>query len=309
MSLLGKAAPWSVLLVLLLIATREIVMRGKAGPILTTAFGDVRKWRLILAPPMLWLVIGVLFFSIASGKRHAYLAPLYPALSVSIALLGVLWWGNLGQRQQQNWRRWNAMALGLLGLCAMIGLLLLTLLRHPVLQSSPQAVFVANRIGLAQAAWSLPFLVILGLLWLACWPHPWAVINKSIAAWSAVVLCLGTFVSLGLAAKNDLKGFHYVAIDINSKVPSTATLGVLRDEYEEYYDPVLYYLNRAVLIISPGEWSSPCAADYLIVRRDLLKSVPASGVSLLAEYDQLNDWRDRRVDRDLLLVTCRVNDG
>jgi len=74
--------PWSVLVLLALVATR----RWMKSP---------------LGPAILWLLLGLLFFSCSGGKRADYLAPLYPQASIIAAVWLV---GALSQLHTPAWR-------------------------------------------------------------------------------------------------------------------------------------------------------------------------------------------------------------
>lgn len=77
---------------------------------------------------------------------------------------------------------------------------------------------------------------------------------------SLLILYTGTWIgliailNLGMAVKNNLKGFVIEAQAINSLVPQDAPLYIIRRYRQEYFDPLMFYLHRSVQPIYPDKF-------------------------------------------------------
>lgn len=117
-SLLRTAAPWIEILILVLLLKKVRVNLSAPYPDSQIRIAQTKAFRAAI----IWLLVGVLFFSLASGKRHSYLVSIFPAIAV---LFGVIRWdGVFGQKLVDVLMRlqfWRGLSLYLV--CAIILLL------------------------------------------------------------------------------------------------------------------------------------------------------------------------------------------
>lgn len=256
-----------------------------------------------------WLGVGLVFFSVAEGKRHSYLLPLVPGLALFIGEwleTKCLYLSDFGRQRLLGFLRNLAT-----GLCVLIlGLLAIIFSLQHWAGALPPALLLAQRMILDQG--HLPALVLLfallasSLLYLTRYSRMTLSLARIWILATALWL-VGTQTGLGL--KNYFKGFDRIADEINDRVAVNQPLYVFREKGEEYYDPVLLYLRRSVTLVEPGfSWPSDGPA---VIRRDrfadLVKQAAQHGLVLItgAVFRQRLDSADGESDRDLIFFTIQ----
>lgn len=240
-----------------------------------------------------WVVSGMLLFSVASGKRASYLLPLYVPIGI---ILG------------------SCLSKALGGLSAAHYLFLQQVFRGAIV------LFAVNLIGLAALAETLiPVLVARGVIlpifpgWLAlvllvlgvavlC---GWLIFQRSTLR-PSFVYAVGLFVVVGalqsgLWVKAKLKGFDQAALAINAHVGSQP-LRVVKGNREEFFDPLFFYLRRKVEI-------APEAAESLNCEGFALIKVDQNYSAWLEDGSEISRFSQRDIDgsarRQFALVRCR----
>lgn len=233
-SFLRTTAPWGILFLFYLakkIKHPETVLSRYAKP----------TWQWV---GVLWLIIGLTFFSIASGKRHSYVLPLLPGLAVT---LGV-WAGERGARVSQNVWRYCVITLG-------ITFFALVTVLHEL--SAQGGIFFGDRSDLLIAAEWIKDHRLHSLVSLALLSIPVMVIGvkEKFRREESGPIFVGFFASTilffvyttGIALKGNYKAFEMNALKILEEV-GKEKLTVVKSRYDEYFDPILYYLYRDVVV-------------------------------------------------------------
>jgi len=214
---------------------------------------------------MVAFTLEFLLLSVAQGKRHSYLLPLLPLLCIPVAgcfaTLGKA--AGIGQRLWQD-RLSNVLRTVLIAL-AVIGFSLLELL--PAFAAHDPLVAIGFEFLYVHR---LPFLVVfsLALLTVAAGGGAAPLVRWcSLWAGGMALVTIGLYAGFGIKA--ELKGFGVMADRINA-IAGSAPLSVYKGSREEYFDPILYYVKRAV-VIRPSEGRPEPCEGYFIARRAWLE--------------------------------------
>jgi 4-amino-4-deoxy-L-arabinose transferase-like glycosyltransferase len=184
--------------------------------------------------PLCWFVTGFVFFSLSTGKRTAYLLPVYPAASL---LVGWTW----AQAIKEGWRsRWLAVPVALLaGVAAILALGVLVLPRRLIPGRMVDTLVPAD--SASQVGAALVLLAGGAAVWLT-WRRrrPWATFVVVVAA-TAVSLLGATLVR---APQYEARyGVRDLATRIAAEVPPDEQVFSLLDDYDYL---VAFYLDRRI---------------------------------------------------------------
>ncbi len=288
-SLLSKAAPWSALFLLSLVVARSKSIAARIGNT--------------------WFIVVFVGFSIAAGKRHSYLLPLYPPMALALAAWIIervpLLSATLYQRLHLLLRNVGYIVAGIA--CSVIVALLIV--GFGVEFSRPE---VQMAQAWLQVALPVPLLVLStsAVLCVATWHTPSMQWFRASAVHYSVTALLLTCCSLGDGIKAQYKDFAGIAAAIFGVVGDTGELVVIRDRYEEFFDPILYYLRRPVRLVEPDRWNE-VQSGYLLAKRSWALENPLA----LSEWHELVNFRsilDRdksRNERDVVLYKYRRAKG
>lgn len=295
------AAPWSLVFCLLVYVDFN-----------RDALGGENSWERRRRRGLLVLFLaGFVFFSLAVGKRHSYLLPLYPALSIYLAQTGERYFATFSAETWRWFRQgtfWLTLALALvaLGLASAITLL-------PAVGPFANVLFEELRLYLSNNALAaIPILLCsaLVLLW-AARPGDVLELNQPIVRlWFAVftLLAVGHFV--GWSVKNHLKGFAVIARSIEAVVPERSQIYLVREERDEFLDVVAYYLDRNAEMVLPDKVIDHCRGVYLS-RKDFLAQVQVPNDRILVKVGEYRQFYDRikgRDSRTMTLFQCQKRD-
>jgi 4-amino-4-deoxy-L-arabinose transferase-like glycosyltransferase len=192
------------------------------------------------------MFFGIAFFSLISGKRSSYLLPLLPVFAASTTFF---LWNVLLRRKRLVTKFLTALRVVVWGVLV-VALLFLLVVRLAVLFPELGSVHWElarwwivgwqNRL----TAWLLLFLVCGG-----------AVLFFNRREWllQTLFVSLGVlfFLQIGLGLKGQYKGFELFSESIKSvsgKSPEAPVVAI-RGVFDEYMDPVLYYLGREAKIV------------------------------------------------------------
>ena len=291
---LRAGLPWSLLFLIALglwLRTLVVVQGG-------SAWISSKK---PVAVGAIWFSVGLLLFSIASGKRTSYLLPLYPGMVVFLVPSLMLFWRECSGSMRAVIRRttpflWMAFTLFLTG-CAVFGTLrggeLLSepyrALLEPLLASPvPWAVVLASAVGLSVLAVVLLRGYVVGLI-----------LSASVA--------LLFVIQAGNTIKNSLRGFETVAEVVRALATDLSKLVVVRTRSDELTDPVLYYLRHRVQLADPSEVASLPAGTEFLARQSTADLMEAQGMSLQVRtrFQQPGDTLRGREDRILVFAVVQ----
>jgi len=301
-SMVRGTSPWWILFLFFMV---KAPWRSRVAPYREAGRAGARLWTL----GSIWFVCGVIFLSLASGKRHSYLLPLFPGLAVVVAYGVGARLESLSDEARSRWLRYGEIAMRWLGVA--IALILAALAVFGSLDLSPWPVGVVmqrwiaqNRVALGIAA------VTVGLLHLR-----WLSGGAASSRWSwaiaglTCVWLLGFGVTLGYGVKSELKGFDRMAAIIRERSPVDMPLVLLKTRFNEYFDPFLLYLERPVRIAPPEAESVVCGnGESFLARRDWFDSFLAAHPDTVEEVVTTYQTYDEivgRTDRGITLFRCR----
>jgi len=264
-SLLRSAAPWSWLLIPVvwhhLRQQRDESAWRKTDP-------ETRRRSGLEWAGAVWLGSGILLLSIASGKRHSYLLPLFPGLAIYLGVRGPVWWQSLPHRITSGVRyvvnfidRRSIWILIFIMLCIEFLRQLPQLATKLSIDLSPQLIAAStffDRAAVIAAA-------VLGLLAIVIFFSR----NRFDAAWRGWLLAsmfLIFAVFMGNGVKAEIKDFGAVAEQVRNKLPQAAKLTVVREKLSEEFDVLLMYLQLPARFIDLDSISQNdlCAEQFVL---------------------------------------------
>ncbi len=256
----------------------------------------------------LWFWVGFLFLSAASGKRHSYLLPFYPALAVFVALRIDRFQREMSDSLRARLIPWVRSLPWIFA-----GLLFLTaaafdLIRAPLFSAD----LLMQEVGHFLSRISLRVEVLCSLA-LAVLAH--AKMRNGGPARSDLALCFAAIVLSsvlvysGLAVKNFMKGFDRAAYTINRMLPEETRLSVVREAREEFFDPLMFYLRRPVSLVNRGEVRAACPGA-LVVRTDDFHEIAGRNTDLrirvLGSFATLAGMHRLDAEPEYYLVECQL---
>ncbi len=237
-SLLRTTFPWGVLA--LVGGAFQVLQRKRVS-------GHARE-RLLLALPLALLVAGVALFSIASGKRHSYLLPLMPLVAVELALLLLV----VMDRQPQRTHARFLVACRRVRFVACAAAFVLFLSATLLMAGTFDVGALTGRIRYELFQLMLPLGVALSLGLMAAKLVPAHGATRVVfTSWAALFSLMAVVVASGSSLKARFKDFRSMAAQIHEYNSAGRPLVVLkRNNYEEYFDPILYYLATPVRVVA-----------------------------------------------------------
>jgi 4-amino-4-deoxy-L-arabinose transferase-like glycosyltransferase len=240
----------------------------------------------------IWFFTGFILFSLAAGKRHAYLMPLF--IPVAIYLSAVI----------PNLKIYDKIFSRIVKGFGLVCLIVLSLLIifGPEFIDSKEPIVAHNlawikeeRIGLLITCL---FVFILGGTFSfsklgKVWTND-AFIVLSLHASLAIVsvICLGL--------KNHTKNFENAASEINTLVKPEEKIYAVREKEEELLDPLLYYLKREVPIIIPAELKFKCGDYYIFEKK--YRELAYDKLRILGKYEEITNLKRERPEKTILLA-------
>ncbi|MBX7137414.1 MAG: phospholipid carrier-dependent glycosyltransferase [Oligoflexia bacterium] len=252
----------------------------------------------------IWFWTGFLFFSLASGKRHSYLLPLYPACAVFAALYLEQWLSRLSDRSGERLRS-IARALNP-GTIFAGAILVLEALRvfdefhNPaVLNAKISFNLILVRTELLLSACGVVMLA------LSMLPSARAYYRSPVLSWSAILIVFYAAILLGDGFKNQLKEYPAQSAALAAAIPANQKLVVMKSEWDESFDVLLYYLKRPVIVHPPDAQPLP---GLLLASRSWIDTQRVKWVQAgwsMQERLKLSSSYDRvlgRVEREKILL-------
>jgi 4-amino-4-deoxy-L-arabinose transferase-like glycosyltransferase len=294
-SLLRTTFPWGIILLWIVITESR---RGRS-----LSYPNERS--LCRWIPVLLLSAGVFLFSLSSGKRHSYLLPLLPfvALQLGIEISSLLERGGVTVRQRLlNVARNVEVTLGGLAIAAFAGLSLCIatgLVTSDYFQDAYSAASqVLSRMGG----------VILGISLAS-----FVVIRRSLnsvcaSAWLMMLVVMTTMVSAGSSVKGYFKGFDAMSTTWLNTSGQGDELALLKHQFDEYFDPMLFYVRRPVRLVPLESGPSECrAATVYATKRawlDAHEQLFSGSIVRVATVRERGSAYKGREDRDVVFFRC-----
>lgn len=290
-SFLLKTIPWSVLFFYFLAAERT------AAHDLDEDGKRLRKISLV------WFFTGFIFFSIASGKRHSYLLPILPAMTLYLTQNIVLRRPFLTNESMEKLKDGLIYTLFV---CALVFIVVPDIFEFPdpmhahlkswVIEKQP--IFVS--VCFLALAIKLCFNILkLGPVW-----------RRDFLTTICIQLMLAFLLYSGIGIKAKLKDFQAVAKEVDAAVGVNREIVAVREKYEEFLDPLLYYLERDVVVVHAADLEFECGKHYLFhataENGSLVNSEPA--LRIIKTFKLPIDRWNGEVDRDITLTTYTCSD-
>ncbi|MCB0331576.1 MAG: hypothetical protein KDD70_18020, partial [Bdellovibrionales bacterium] len=236
---LKGAFPWSLVFIFFVLSRR--VLSGKrTGPFCLEHRRVYELEKLLF----LALAAGTFLLSLSSGKRSAYLLPLYPLFAMYLSIRLV----DLYQLSSKRWwmvaeQAWSVVHI----MTAVLAVLLLLIvvasnllwLNNERMSMELMQYFTVNRWLL------LPGTLLLVLLFL------FSFFNRSLISFAVVAIVVFMF-GIGEGVKAQFKGYRSFAEAVHNITGDAASVAVAKDWNDERFDAILFYLNRPVSILPPG---------------------------------------------------------
>lgn len=294
-SFIRTTFPWGVLVLL-------VLWRGLSES-KTVSYPSAKKALRWL--PSILCGSGIALFSLSSGKRHSYLLPLLPLvgvqLGVEVSRLFELGGERIREGLLRAGRRFLRVNTAIIVLVLGVG----AVLSGIDYSSFPRVTLIAPPILYTVERFGLVLVAIVGLGSSALRAAHTGVFR---ALWFQCVALLTLSVTAGVAAKAYLKGFDEMASVWLSAARQGEQLAVIKHPFDEYFDPMLYYVKRPVRVLSTEEPIFQCEPrvvylakrDWIESRNDSLKKVVTRGTILRERL--LAQTEDAR--RDVVLFRC-----
>jgi hypothetical protein len=210
------------------------------------------------------LIAGVILFSLSSGKRHSYMLPLQPFVAIQCALLFSMFLERRGlPARERLWR----IAYRVEGVAA--GLVVLMLMsagighqvdwgHHPLEEIVKFACApLTFRAGLV----SLVSLAIIALLKRRDTRLPYG------RLWFLIVLIMTLCVAAGNVVKGTMKSWPIMTEQLLLITKSGQTITVIKDTFDEYFDPIFFYAHQPISILSDSKGIERCDPGTVYVAR------------------------------------------
>jgi 4-amino-4-deoxy-L-arabinose transferase-like glycosyltransferase len=202
-----------------------------------------KLWRkepfeLITKMALIWLLSGMALFSLASGKRHSYLLPLYPPLVLIIVPTVKEWLSKLLMDDKREClRNFARVMIILLSIFLMLTLMIVLM---EAFNFDLEALLKYKTLSFWLTDKSLIFLNAALIALLACFMvRRDLLLTLSLAMVAIFVLA----VSVGAGIKNSMRDYWRIAASIDRHISSQDRLFALRPMHNGGLDPILFYLK------------------------------------------------------------------
>jgi 4-amino-4-deoxy-L-arabinose transferase-like glycosyltransferase len=246
-SVIRTTFPWGIILLGIAIG---VIQRPK-----TLSYpGVARRVRWL---PSIMLCVGIALLSLSSGKRHSYLLPLFPLIALQLGVELSTFFERGGERA-----RVRAARVGRTTEITLVTVSMLVLLAIGIFGE-----YFAATPGYLRDSYSVLSTVIgrLSILILLCTLVAFIGLRRQITAlygsvWFLMLVLMTGSVAAGATVKSHLKGFKQIATAWLATAKDTENLAVFKGAYDEYFDPILYYVHRRVRIVSLDAVENECEA-------------------------------------------------
>lgn len=282
-------APWSlfVLLALYVLFNTEFIKRKTIPEVDVT----LRK---LLCLPILWVTGGVLLLSLASGKRPSYLLPLVPPCSMIAATLVVLAYEAVSVRTRQ----WIGRSL----LYLRRGTPYLLLILMGMVEALRYLALPSGVLSRATMEWTatyaspLQLSLLLGIVAIVSLRESWA------ASLMSFLVVFHFVFYYGAALKGQFKRFEFTGSRIKELVRGDHVVA-LKEPFDEYLDPVFYYLKREVVVRPPEEVKRGCPG-WLVARASVIDKLHGVQLSDQTEFHEVAPPEGKERERTIVLARC-----
>lgn len=253
-SLLRTSAPWGILMVI------GVAFYLRRAPSLSYPGGFKR----FTVAPTVALIAGAFLFSLSSGKRHSYMLPLQPFIALQCALLFSMFLERHGLPMRERFWRYTRRLESLLSTLLIVALIALGAAhlidwgQHPLEEIVK---FSCSALTMRIAIVTLIALTTATILKRGGTTLPYA------RVWGLLILLMTFGVSAGNAVKGTLKGWPVMTEHLLLAAGGAEQIVVIKDTFDEYFDPIFYYAHRPLQIASEKEGITRCTGGSVYVAR------------------------------------------
>jgi 4-amino-4-deoxy-L-arabinose transferase-like glycosyltransferase len=244
-SVLRTTLPWGIVLLGIVVSSifRQQTLSYPAGIVR-------RRWL-----PLILLCTGIVLFSLSAGKRHSYLLPLLPLIAVQLGVeVSSLFEGG-GDRA-----RARAVRVGRTTEVMLAGVSMFILFGIGVVGEF----FLTPAGYLRDAYMAIPAVISRSaILVVVCAIGTFLGLRRRLltlygSVWCLMIVLMTSAVAAGASIKAHLKSFDQMATAWLATASERDTLAVFKHPFDEYFDPILYYVHRPVEILPFEAVSSEC---------------------------------------------------
>lgn len=253
-SLLRTTAPWGALML-------YGALRYAATARSMTYLGGFQRWALT---PTVALVAGTILLSLSSGKRHSYTLPLLPFVAIQCALFFSMFLERQGLKMRE--RLWSS-ARRIEGFISAVLVLIVTGvgIAHSVDWGNHPLEDIV-KFACAPLTLRIGTLVLVSLLATSLLRRSGTRLPYD-RVWILLVLMMTITVSTGNVIKGTLKGWPLMTEQLLLITKSGQTITVIKDTFDEYFDPIFFYARRPISILSDSKGIERCDPRTVYVAR------------------------------------------
>lgn len=261
-SLARTAAPFALLMVW------GVLIYIRRAPSLACPGGFQR---FAIAPTMA-LIAGVFLFSLSSGKRHSYMLPLQPFIAIQCAILFSMFLERRGLPMRERFWRYARraeafMIIMVVTLLIGIGVAYLIDWGHHPLEDIVK--FSSAPLTVRASVATLVALLTITALRRGGTRLPYG------RVWGLIILFMTISVASGNVIKGVLKGWPIMTEQLLLVATSGERIVVIKDPFDEYFDPIFYYAHRPIEIATSEDGIDRCGSSTVYVaRRSWLEAHP-----------------------------------
>lgn len=288
---IAKAAPWSLLLLLLFFGgVRTKTLRFKRSNIGLSLFSGIAA--------------AILFFSISSGKRNSYLLPLYPLFSFAGMWIYLDWFESANQKVRQKVAFILKIVFEKLAAISML-LVLIALCLILFTAADSRELMLIKEFLTSHGVRILIAPILAACFWLSLRFGKLSEDLRATANYFLITALLSSVLIASTAIKAQFRDYPSMASTIRQQSGSREIVA-LRTRFDELLDPVFFYLGSPVVTKTPEKLNSLCSGDRLfITRRSNLRELE-SGIKIVEEkvlYEKAGKPRSIE-ERAISLFSC-----
>ncbi|MCB0345632.1 MAG: glycosyltransferase family 39 protein [Bdellovibrionales bacterium] len=260
----SQTLPW-----LLIVAAVAVVLFVRGRPMLGSL---TRAERFVFSSGLLWFFVGVLFLSLSSGKRRAYLLPLLPGYAMASSVFLVDWWRRFVVCDDTGRMYESFSRAALVGGLTAMAVLVCSAIAWVALAIVPESSlnFLNRHFGFEAVATFKAFSRVIEVFpgWLLAASA--VLCSAAVMYWllgalrrSAPSFLFGflaftalsflVLVNLGSAAKGAAHTYKEFAMQVQQQVSKERPLTVVMKKRDESLDGFFFYFRRHVRLKHPGE--------------------------------------------------------
>lgn len=236
-----------------------------------------------------FFILGLIFFSISSGKRASYLIPLIPWISLYLTEYSIQFWKRMSDRSQGillKFSRSTSLVLLTIFLLLIPGIELLTRIDFDSPSNHIASVWISHHelnlglILLFGLILSYAFRRFLILILLTVFFTGWTFVNAT---------------SEGIKAA--LKDFERAAVSVKNHLGNNSLI-VAKKRADELLDPIMYYIGL------PAKVQTEIPTEGIVLMKVNYANKNDSTCKLIESYQQIPDKEKNRTDRLIGLYNC-----